>query len=196
MVFPLDVTVRTTAKDSAMSTQFSSLPLRRAGSVAAATLLGSAFAMVFVLGAPAAAASDTATVPKLSQSEAESRLSSADVTHSSSGNCTERSNPHCTSYSQINATTVAGVITLKNASGCAINITGGTEVGHASVTYSHYNGYKVDISRNGCIDGYIKDTFTGIGKRADGYPQWRAASGNLYGDEGNHWDITYYTSGG
>jgi hypothetical protein len=31
--------------------------------------------------------------------------------------------------------------------------------------------------------------------RGDGYPQWKAASGNLYCDEGSHWDITYYTCG-
>ena len=88
--------------------------------------------------------------------------------------------------------TVDTIITLKHASGCAINITGGTEVGHASGTYSHYNGYKVDISHNSCIDGYIKNDFTYIGYRGDGYPQWKAASGNLYCDEGNHWDITVY----
>ncbi len=43
---------------------------------------------------------------------------------------------------RINSGTVSTIITLKNASGCAINITGGTEVGHASGTYSHYNGYR------------------------------------------------------
>ena len=58
------------------------------------------------------------------------------------------------------------------------------------------NGYKVDIAHNSCIDGYVKSAFSYIGLRGDGYPQWKAASGNLYCDEGNHWDITYYTSGG
>ncbi|MEC3976725.1 hypothetical protein [Amycolatopsis sp. H20-H5] len=133
---------------------------------------------------------------KLSQSTAASQLSAAGVTHSSSGGCTTRSNSTCTSYEQINSTTVDGVITLKRASGCAINITGGTEVGHASGTYSHYNGYKVDTTHNSCLDGYIKNNFSYIGLRGDGYPQWKAASGNLYCDEGSHWDITYFTSGG
>jgi hypothetical protein len=90
---------------------------------------------------------------------------------------------------------VSGVITLKHASGCAINITGGTETGHASGTYSHWNGYKVDVSHNSCIDGYIHTYFTRIANRGDGYPQWEAASGNIYCDEGTHWDITYYTCG-
>ncbi|MGH3620779.1 MAG: hypothetical protein ACRDQ5_03190 [Sciscionella sp.] len=179
-----------------MSTRSSSLPLRRAGSAATVTLLGSACAMVFVFGATANAAQDSVTVTKLSQAEAASRLSAAGVTHSSSGGCTDRGNPTCTSFSQINATTVAGVITLKKASGCPINITGGTEVGHATSIYSHYNGYKVDTSRNTCLDGYVKGAFTRIGNRkTDGYPQWRAASGNLYCDEGNHWDIVYTSAG-
>jgi len=105
------------------------------------------------------------------------------------------SNSTCTSYEQINQSTVGGAITLHRASGCAINITGGTEVGHASGTYSHWNGYKIDITKYTCIGNYIHNSFTYIGLRGDGYPQWRAASGNLYCDEGSHWDITYYTCG-
>lgn len=134
----------------------------------------------------------TASGSKLTQSQAASQLSGAGVTWSSSGGCTDRSNSTCTSLGQINSGTVNAIITLKQASSCAINITGGTEVGHVSGTYSHYNGYKVDISHNSCIDGYIHNSFTRIADRGDGYPQWQAASGNLYCDEGNHWDITIY----
>src|SRR3954453_17400365 len=134
-------------------------------------------------------------VTKLTQSQAASQLRSAGVTWSSSGNCTDRYNSTCTSFEQINQSTVSGVITLKNASGCSINITGGTETGHAGGTYSHWNGYKVDITHRTCIDGYIHNAFTRIGNRGDGYPQWQAASGNIYCDEGTHWDITYYTCG-
>ncbi|AKU15621.1 hypothetical protein [Luteipulveratus mongoliensis] len=164
------------------------VPVRRAAQMGAAvTAAGLA---VFGL-APSASA-----VTKLTQAQAASLLSAAGVTHSSSGGCTNRNNASCTSYEQINQTTVDGVKTLKRASGCAINITGGTETGHASGTYSHWNGYKVDITKYACVGSYIKNTFTYIGLRGDGYPQWKAASGNLYCDEGNHWDITYFTSGG
>jgi hypothetical protein len=77
--------------------------------------------------------------------------------------------------------TVDGVITLKGASGVgSLVITGGTEVGHASGTYSHYNGYKVDVRHSTTLDNYIHTAFTRIANRADGYPQWRAASGNIY----------------
>jgi hypothetical protein len=139
-----------------------------------------------------ATAGEASAVTKLSQSAAASQLGGAGITHSSSGGCTTRSNSTCTSYEQINTSTVNQAITLRNSSGCAINITGGTEVGHASGTYSHYNGYKIDISHNTCNNNYIKNSFTYIGLRGDGYPQWKSAAGNLYCDEGNHWDITYY----
>ncbi len=154
--------------------------------------------VVFLLGLFAAVttlvavSSPAMAVTKLTQAQAASQLSNAGVTWSSSGNCTNRYNSTCTSFEQINQSTVSGVITLKNASGCSINITGGTEVGHASGTYSHYNGYKVDVTHRTCIDSYIHNAFTRIGNRGDGYPQWRSAAGNVYCDEGSHWDITYY----
>jgi len=155
-----------------------------------AVLVAAAVAGSLLAGAGVAAAAPAVT--KLTQAQAASQLSAAGITWSSSGNCTTRSNPHCTSFDQINASTVTGVITLKHASGCAINITGGTEVGHAAGTYSHYNGYKVDISHNTCNDNYVHNSFSYIGLRGDGYPQWKSAAGNLYCDEGNHWDITYF----
>ncbi len=148
--------------------------------------------VVGALFAGAGAATAAPAVTKLTQAQAASQLSAAGVTWSSSGGCTTRSNAHCTSFDQINASTVTGVVTLKHASGCALNITGGTEVGHAAGTYSHYNGYKVDISHNSCNDNYVHNSFSYIGLRGDGYPQWKSAAGNLYCDEGNHWDITYF----
>jgi len=129
---------------------------------------------------------------KMTHSEAASSLRSVGITWSSSGNCSDRYNSTCTSFSQINSGTVNGVKTLKTASGCAVNITGGTEVGHASGTYSHWNGYKVDISKYTCVGNYIRNSFTRIANRGDGYAQWRSAAGNIYCDEGNHWDILYY----
>lgn len=129
----------------------------------------------------------------LTQAQAEARLIPNGITASSSGGCTTKSNPTCTSYSGILSGTVDGVITLKKASGVSsLVITGGTEVGHASGTYSHGNGYKVDVRHSTTLDNYIHSAFTKIANRGDGYPQWRAASGNIYCDEGSHWDITYY----
>ncbi|MBY8848654.1 hypothetical protein [Saccharothrix longispora] len=132
-----------------------------------------------------------AAVTKLSHSDAASRFSAAGLTWSSSGGCSDRDNPTCTSFSQINLTTVQGGITLKRASGCALRITGGTETGHASGTYSHWNGYKLDFALSTCINNYVRGTFTSIGGN-----KWRSGSGNIYFLESNHWDVTYYNCGG
>lgn len=102
----------------------------------------------------------------------------------------------CTSFEQLNLATAQGAQTLKRASGCALNITGGTEVGHASGTYAHWNGYKLDYSMYTCIGNYIKNNFSYSGLRGDGYPMWTSSSGNVYTDEGSHWDVLYYNCGG
>jgi hypothetical protein len=130
-------------------------------------------------------------VTKLSHADAANRLRSSGITWSSSGNCSDRNNPTCTSFEQINLTTIQGIQTFKSASGCGVNVTGGTETGHASGTYSHWNGYKVDISFNSCVTGYIQGTFTPIGGN-----KWQSGAGNVYFKESNHWDITYYNCGG
>ena len=129
---------------------------------------------------------------KLTHAQAASRLRAANITWSSSGGCSNRYNRTCTSFEQINSGTIDGIITLKRASGCAINITGGTEVGHAGGTYSHWNGYKVDITPNACISNYITRNFTYIGRRGDGAAMYRSAAGNIYARESSHWDILYY----
>ncbi|MFJ2605759.1 hypothetical protein ACIO13_12380 [Streptomyces sp. NPDC087425] len=147
---------------------------------------------IAVLGA----AGDAVAVTKISHATATSMFSSAGLTWSSSGNCADRANPSCTSFDQLNQATAQGAQTLKQATGCALNITGGTETGHAAGTYSHSNGYKLDYAKSTCVTTYIKGTFTYIGLRGDGAPQYQSGSGNIYADEGNHWDVLYYNCGG
>ncbi|MBA2807773.1 hypothetical protein E0500_010215 [Streptomyces sp. KM273126] len=137
-----------------------------------------------------------AAVTKISHSTATSMFSSVGITWSSSGGCSNRNNPTCTSFEQLNLATAQGAQTLKRSSGCGLNITGGTETGHASGTYSHWNGYKLDYGKNTCITNYIKGNFTYIGVRGDGAPQYQSGAGNIYADEGNHWDVLYYNCGG
>ncbi len=131
----------------------------------------------------------------VTQASAESQFRAAGITWSSSGNCTTRSNPTCTSFEGLRQTSIDGAKTLKSASGCSLNITGGTEVGHASGTYSHYNGWKLDFSRTTCLTNWVHGHYSYIGTRGDGAPMYEAASGNIYADEGNHWDVTYYSCG-
>ena len=75
-----------------------------------------------------------------------------------------------------------------------MTVTGGTETGHSGGTYSHWNGYKIDISRTSCVTNYIKGRYTYIGSRGDGAPQYRDSYGNVYADEYwlSHWDNLYY----
>jgi hypothetical protein len=159
----------------------------------------SALTALALVVAPGVAVVGTATdafaVTKISHATATSMFRQSGITWSSSGNCSDRNNSTCTSFDQLNLATAQGAQTLKGASGCALNITGGTETGHASGTYSHWNGYKLDYSKNTCLNNYVHNSFSYIGLRGDGYPQWQAASGNIYADEGTHWDALYYSCG-
>ncbi|EEB89552.1 hypothetical protein MPER_12334 [Moniliophthora perniciosa FA553] len=142
----------------------------------------------FTLASPLVQRSGT----RLTQAQAEARLIPQGITASSSGGCTMRSNPTCTSYDGILSGTVDGVITLKNAAGVSsLVITGGTEIGHATGTYYHANGYKVDVRHSTVLDNYIKSAFTKIGNRSDGFPQWKAKSGNIYCDGGHAIGISF-----
>jgi len=122
-----------------------------------------------------------------SHSTAASLLSAAGISTSSSGGCSTRSRSDCTSLECIRHNTVSGLISFKKSTGCGVTITGGTETGHASGTYSHGNGYKVDISMTSCLTNYIQSKF----KKLDSI-HWADGSSNNYHYEGNHWDITYY----
>jgi hypothetical protein len=121
------------------------------------------------------------------------QLRQAGITWSSSGRCSDRNRSTCTSFTQINKATIAGVIAFKKASRCAVTITGGTEKGHSPGTYSHWNGYKVDISPNQCADNYITGNFRYAGRRVgDNAKMYKSPAGNVYAREGSHWDILYY----
>ncbi|MGW5255583.1 hypothetical protein ACWERW_21620 [Streptomyces sp. NPDC004012] len=134
----------------------------------------------------------TAAPAKYTQAAAAQQLRQAGIRWTSSGGCSDRNNSRCTSFEQINRTTVAGVIAFKRASGCAVTITGGTERGHASGAYNHWNGYKVDIQVTSCVDRYVTTKFRDVGPRpGDHAKQYRSPAGNVYAREGTHWDVTY-----
>lgn len=118
------------------------------------------------------------------------RLRTAGIKRRSSGRCTSRYRPTCTSYDGIRANTVVKLIRLKRHSGCPVVVTGGTEMGHAPGRHSHGNGYKVDVSRNTCLDSYIRRHARYVGVRADGARLYRSGD-DTYALEHNHWDITF-----
>lgn len=159
--------------------------LRRVAVLLAGALLG--------VGGVVGLASSASAV---TQAQAESAFRAVGITWSSSGGCTDRTRSTCTSFEGLRQTSVDGARTLRSASGCALNITGGTEVGHASGTYSHANGYKLDFSLSTCLTSYVTSTFTYVGTRSDGAALYRSAAGNEYAKEGSHWDVTFLTCGG
>ncbi|MFI7278419.1 hypothetical protein [Streptomyces sp. NPDC049879] len=174
----------------------------RAALAASATLVLTGAALTAGAGAAAAAPAADAdggyapAVTKITHTRATDMFRASGITWSSSGGCSNRNVATCTSFDQLNLESAQGAQTLRSASGCALNITGGTETGHASGTYSHWNGYKLDFGLNSCINGYVTGAFTYIGQRGDGAAQYQSASGNIYAREGNHWDVTYYNCGG
>ncbi len=159
------------------------------------TIRTTLLALTASLVAVAGLASPSHAVTKLTDAQAAGQLSASGITRVSSGGCTNRNISTCTSYEQINQESVSGIKTFRSISGCAITITGSTETGHASGTYSHWNGYKIDVSPTSCVSNYIPSHYAYYGVRGDGATMYRAASGNVYSRESNHWDITYYTCG-
>jgi hypothetical protein len=109
----------------------------------------------------------------------------------STGGCSNRYRPSCTSLEGIRRASIAGLIAFKRRSHCRITVSGGTERGHAHGRFSHWNGYKIDVLPNRCVDRFITKRFRHLGVRGDGAALYRSRSGGVYADEGSHWDLLY-----
>ncbi|MFD8143918.1 peptidoglycan-binding protein [Streptomyces sp. NPDC059708] len=127
----------------------------------------------------------------LTHSQAAGIFNAAGITWSSSGNCSDRNSTSCTSFDGLRQASADGAVALRRASNCALTITGGTETGHASGTYSHWNGYKLDFNPTSCLSNYITANFPHTGTRGDGAALYTAPSGNVYARESSHWDVTF-----
>ncbi len=72
-------------------------------------------------------------------------------------------------------------------------VTAGTEgcgTVHSVGTYSHCNGYKIDLRLNTNLNNYITQNFKKISDRTtDGATQYVAPSGAVYALESDHWDV-------
>jgi len=130
-------------------------------------------------------------MPKMTHDDAAKKLTDAGITWKSSGNCSDRNNGKCTSFDQVNSETIDGIISFKQVSGCEVQITGGTETGHATSTKSHWNGFKLDINPSVAVTDFIKNNFEAVGTRNDGAAMFKDGAGNIYARERDHWDITF-----
>ena len=97
-----------------------------------------------------------------------------------------------TSVAGLRQLTLNEALSIKAKCDCNIEITAGTERDSHSDngTYTHVNGYKIDVAPNDKLDVYIAGSFDYIGERkSDGALLYRAPSGTVYARELDHWDI-------
>lgn len=115
----------------------------------------------------------------LSDPEARSNLTAGTVTLKSSASL-EGVRPHV----------IAEVNRLSAVCGCNIVITSGTDGSHAGGTYSHANGYKIDIRTNDNpqLLEYVQRNMTPAGKWSDG-TQLYSSGKATYAIEGDHIDV-------
>lgn len=126
----------------------------------------------------------------VNEDEARSQLASAGigVNHFP---CEVDQTKGCTDLSGIRQQTLNAIISLRQRCGCSFVVTAGTEGGHESGTYSHANGYKVDLRLSSGLNSYITDNFPYIGTRSDDEAQQYQdpVTGAIYAIEDDHWDV-------
>jgi len=100
--------------------------------------------------------------------------------------------PSCTDVGGMQSATISQVINIANScSGCGVVVTGGNEPGHACGTFSHGNGYKVDIRPSSGLDSLLESMRSEGTRTGDGPgPAYADSCGNQYVRESDHWDIT------
>jgi hypothetical protein len=89
-------------------------------------------------------------------------------------------------------TTVSAVVNLKTGCpSCDIRIASGTDGSHAAGTYSHANGYKVDLQQNAGTNAYIQSIATDTGRirSTDGARLYQGSDGVEYWKENTIWDL-------
>lgn len=132
---------------------------------------------------------------RMSEQEARNQFQQAGITINKgacpSGVSYQNVSGGCTSLTGVTATTLLEAVQLKNDCKCNIQITGGTEQGHAQGTLSHANGDKLDFQPNSTLDNYIQNNFIPVKDRSDGTKQYRAPDGSVYARESDHWDVTF-----
>jgi len=105
--------------------------------------------------------------------------------------CTYPGETGCTDLHGIRSTVQAEMLYIAQKVSGTIYVTGGTELGvHASGTYSHENGYKVDIDDTTNVNTYIYNNFTPYtdpNRSTTAYKN--PTTGAIWYKEGNHWDV-------
>jgi hypothetical protein len=114
--------------------------------------------------------------------------------------CGTSPGPSCTNVAGMQPATIQQIINIANACGnrpgfnpCGVQVTGGTEPGHACGTYSHEKGYKVDLWQTTGLNTYL-EKFSLTGQRGGHFsgPIRKDTCDNEYVKESSPtiWDIT------
>jgi len=120
------------------------------------------------------------------------QLSAAGISINHANACAAGETSGCTTIEGLKSETISGIIKLRESCPtCQLTITGGSEDGHAAATYSHANGYKIDLSLNSRLTTFIESNYSSTGVRSDGSPTYTDSSNNIYAKEGDHWDVCY-----
>lgn len=125
-------------------------------------------------------------VGEYSHAEAIAQLKKNDILVVSTGGCDDAKKSNCTSLDGVKQNTIQRITELQKASGDQLIITGGTETGHANGTYSHSEGYKIDLRPTTKLNNYITSNFEKIGDN-----KYKDSNGNTYWRHPpDHWDVT------
>lgn len=92
----------------------------------------------------------------------------------------------------IKKSTIEAMVDLKQKCGCEIIITSALDGIHNQGTYSHADGYKVDLRLTPSLTNYIERNYQYIGvRRSDGALLYKdpSNSNRIFAKEGNHWDV-------
>lgn len=129
----------------------------------------------------------------LTHEEAKQKLADAGITISSTGNCSDKSDSRCTSLDGVRQSTIDGITSFKQECNCAVTVSGGTEVGHATAgACTHGNGCKLDISPNTKLSNYVQHSYQPIGKCFPAASAcYKSPTGQIWARESNHWDVAF-----
>ncbi len=126
---------------------------------------------------------------RITHETAVGRLDFVGISVYSSGRCSDKTRRECTSLDGIRQLTIDRILELQAVVGTTLVVTGGTEVGHAAGTYSHANGYKIDLRIDPVLNEYITTNYTPVSGTTN---KWKDDRGNIYYRHGppDHWDVT------
>ena len=131
----------------------------------------------------------------LTSAQARAQLTAAGI--GAKPECAPGASRGCAKLEGVRQSTINEVIELKQrCPSCNVYVTAGAEPGHSNGTYSHANGFKVDLSsKDGTVDNHVRTSgdFQHVGRRSsDGALLYKKKSDPsvIYARESDHWDVS------